>query len=172
MAGRVTQIWTTAEESAPMEPVEGIEAVDGGLAGDRYQRGTGYYSPFDVCEVTFVAGEALDRIREEAGLDLSDGQHRRNVVTRGVDLGDLLAARFRVGQAVFEGTRPRPPCRHVEEVAELDGLMDALRERGGICADVVEPGPFRVGDGVEYLEDTSFDGEGLAAAIRDRESQR
>ncbi|RNJ26156.1 MOSC domain-containing protein [Halosegnis longus] len=172
MAGRVTQIWTTAEGSAPMDSVERIEAVDGGLAGDRYQRGTGYYSPFDVCAVTFVAGEALDRIREEVGLDLSEGQHRRNVVTRDVDLSDLLDARFRVGEAVFEGTRPRPPCRHVEAVAELDGLMDALRDRGGICADVVEPGPFGVGDAIEYLEDTAFDGEGLAAAIRDRESQR
>ncbi|MDZ7745642.1 MAG: MOSC domain-containing protein [Halobacteriales archaeon] len=172
MAGHVTQVWTTAEGSAPMESTERIEAVTGGLAGDRYQRGTGYYSPFDVCEVTFVAGEALDRIRNEAGLDLSAGQHRRNVVTRGVDLSELLDARFRVGEAIFEGTRPRPPCRHVEAVAELDGLMDALRDRGGICADVVEPGEFGVGDDIEFLEDISFDGEGLAAAIRDRNSQR
>ena len=172
MAGQVEQLWTAAEGSAPMESVDRIDAVTGGLAGDRYQRGTGYYSPFDVCEVTFVAGEALDRIRREAGLDLSDGEHRRNVVTRGVDLSELLDARFRVGGATFEGTRPRPPCRHVEQVAELDGLMAALRDRGGICADVIDPGEFGVGDEIEHLEDTSFDGDGLAAAIRERESQR
>ncbi len=143
-----------------MEPAEKVRALPGGLDGDRYRRGTGYYSPFDVCEVTFVAAEALDAIASEAGIDLSGGEHRRNVVTRGVDLSALLETRFSVGGAVFEGTRPRPPCRHVEQVAGLDGLMDALRDRGGICADVVEPGEFAVGDAVEVGEDLSFDGEG------------
>jgi hypothetical protein len=166
--GHVAAIWTTLEERAPMESVERIEAVSGGLADDRYERGTGYYTPFDVCEVTFVASEALDAIREEAGIDLSGGEHRRNVVTRGVDLSELLDARFRIGDAVFEGTRPRPPCRHVEETAGLDGLMDALRDRGGICADVVEPGEFGVDDAVEYVEDRSFNADGLAAAIEER----
>jgi MOSC domain-containing protein YiiM len=168
MSGRVEAVWTTAAEGEPMTAVESASAVSGGLDGDRYQRGTGYYSPFDVCEVTFVAGAALDAIHEEAGLDLSGGEHRRNVVTRGVDLAELLASRFRIGGAVFEGTRPRPPCRHVEEVAGMEGLMDALRDRGGICADVVEAGEFAVGDDVEVLESTAFDGKGLAAAIAER----
>jgi MOSC domain-containing protein YiiM len=168
MTGRVEAIWTTANEGEPMESAEAIRAVAGGLEGDRYRRGTGYYSPFDVCEVTFVAAEAIDAIREEAGLDLSGGQHRRNVVTRGVDLAELLEARFRVGAAVFEGTRPRPPCRHVEQVAGMEGLMAALQDRGGICADVVETGEFGVGDEVEVTASTAFDGEGLAAAIAER----
>jgi len=168
MDGRVTELWIADSAGEPMRAAETVDAVAGGLAGDRYQRGTGYYTPFDVCEVTLVAGEALDAIREAAGLDLSGGEHRRNVVTRGVDLSELLEARFRVGDALLEGTRPRPPCRHVEEVAGLDGLMDALRGRGGICASVVDPGSFRVGDPISHVEDTAFDGDGLAAAIKER----
>jgi hypothetical protein len=168
MDGRVDELRIAASAGEPMRAVAAVEAVPGGLDGDRYQRGTGYYAPFDVCEATFVAGEALDAIREEAGLDLSGGEHRRNIVTRGVDLSELLEARFRVGDALFEGTRPRPPCRHVEDVAGLDGLMDALRDRGGICASVVEAGSVEVGDPVTYVEDTGFDGDGLAAAIEDR----
>ncbi|MFB6118940.1 MOSC domain-containing protein [Halosegnis sp.] len=166
--GRVEAIWTTSAEGEPMASRERVEAVPGGLAGDRYQRGTGYYTPFDVCEVTFIAGEAIDAIHREAGIDLSGGEHRRNVCTRGVDLATLLDARFQVGEAIFEGTRPRPPCRHVEQVAGIGGLMDALRERGGICADVVDPGEFGVGDRVQFLEKTEFDGEALATAIEDR----
>ncbi len=139
-----------------MERHERSEAVEGGLAGDRYLLGTGYYSPFDVCEVTFVEGEALDAIREEFDIDLSDGRHRRNVVTRGVTLHDLLGTTFRVGEVAFRGTRPRPPCAHVEDVADEEGVTRALsNRRGGICADVVTPGVLRVGDEIEILEGTA-----------------
>lgn len=168
MNGCVDELYIADSAGEPMRAVEMVDAVAGGLDGDRYQLGTGYYTPFDVCEVTLVADEALEAIREEAGIDLSGGEHRRNVVTHGVDLSELLDARFRVGDAVLEGTRPRPPCRHVEAVAGLDGLMDALRDRGGICASVVEPGSLGIGDAITYVEDTAFDGDGLAAAIEER----
>lgn len=168
MKGQVERIWVTDEGSAPMRQVEAVEAVRGGLDGDRYQRGTGYYSGFDECEVTLVEAEAVATIREEFDIDLSDGRHRRNVVTRGVAVHELLGHRFRVGDAVVEGTRPRPPCRHVEDVAGEDGVARALGDdRGGICADVVEPGKVRVGDEIERSAPVD-DTEGLVEAIRER----
>ncbi|TQQ82575.1 MOSC domain-containing protein [Halonotius terrestris] len=149
----VVDIYTAPDAGEPMEPREQIEAVEGGLVGDRYLRGNGYYSPYDVCEVTLVAGEALDTIREEYGIDLWDGRHRRNIVTRGVDLDDLLDATVRIGEAELRGTRPRPPCAHVEEVADEEGVARALGdERGGICASVTTPGKIAVGDEIEIVE--------------------
>ena len=167
--GVVETIFTTPEGSAPMEDVEGIEALARqGLAGDRYAEGTGYYSGLDECEVTFIEQEAIAEIREEHGIDLADGRHRRNVVTSGVSVHDLLNTEFRVGEVVFEGTRPRPPCAHVEQVAEEEGVARALKnQRGGICASVVEGGDLAVGDEIETLEVIS-DPDGLADAIRKR----
>ena len=153
MVGHVETIFVAEADSQPMRRVESVEAVDGGLEGDRYQTGKGYYSPFDVCEVTLVAGEAIDEIREEYGIDLTDGRHRRNVVTRDVDVHDLLGATFRIGGATMRGTRPRPPCAHVEQVANEDGVARALKEgRGGVCADVVEPGAIGAGDEIVVTE--------------------
>lgn len=173
MDGRVERIRIAAEDAAPMEAVESVEARPGGLVGDRYYEGTGYYSPFDVCEVTFVAAEALAEIREAHGIDLTDGRHRRNVVTRGVDLHGLLDHRFRVGAVTFEGTRPRPPCAHVEDVAGEDGVMDALGDgRGGICADVVDGGTLRVGDEFAVLEALNPNPSSIARAIRERVAER
>jgi MOSC domain-containing protein YiiM len=165
----VRQILTAVEDSAPMASVESVRAVPGGLEGDRYLTGRGYYSPYDVCEVTFVAREVLVEIRESTGIDLTGGRHRRNVVLQGIEVHDLLETRFRIGDALFEGTRPRPPCAHLEAVAEEEGVARALtRGRGGICADVVDPGPFRVGDDVVVLESTATDWDGLASAIEER----
>lgn len=168
-SGTVEALWIAAADSAPMQRREAVEAVSGGLDGDRYQRGTGYYSPYDVCEVTLIEGEAIDTIADSFDIDLTDGRHRRNIVARDVDLSTLLDHRFSIGDAVLEGTRPRPPCTHVEDVADEDDLMAALGEdRGGICADVIEPGEIAVGDGIEQGESTSVDPDALAASIRDR----
>jgi MOSC domain-containing protein YiiM len=167
--GRIEALWIADEGSAPMQSLTDVEAVaDRGFRGDRYLRGTGYYSPYDVCETTFIEREAIERIREERGIDLTDGRHRRNAVTSGVAVHDLLDQRFRVGGAVFEGTRPRPPCAHVEDVAGEDGVGRALTDgRGGICARVVEGGRVAVGDDVDVLGPVS-DPDDLAAAIRER----
>ncbi|RXK46731.1 MOSC domain-containing protein [Halorientalis pallida] len=169
MSGTVERIWVTDEGSAPVAAVEEIRAVRGGLDGDRYQRGTGYYSGFDECEVTLIEAEAIERIREREGIDLTDGRHRRNVVTRGVDVHELLDTRFTVGEATFEGTRPRPPCAHVEQVAREEGVAKSLgNDRGGICARVIDGGEFVVGDEIEMGESVAPDPDGLADAIRDR----
>jgi MOSC domain-containing protein YiiM len=167
--GAVEALWTSPEDGAPMESHERIACVEGGIRGDRYLRGTGHYSPFDVCEVTFVAAEALEAIREEAGIDLTDGRHRRNVVVRGADLRGLLETTFRVGEATFRGTRPRPPCAHLERVAGEEGVARALgKQRGGICADVVEPGTVRVGDELELLAaDPRTVGRSIADRLRE-----
>lgn len=167
--GHVEAIWVIDEGSAPMVQRDQIDAVEGGLAGDRYQRGTGYYSGFDGCEVTLIAGEALDTIRSRFGIDTSDGRHRRNIVTRDVSLASLLEHRFRIGDAVFEGTRPRPPCFHLADVGEDADLPEALGDdRGGICADVIEPGAIAAGDDITILDSTGIDPDAIAASIRDR----
>ena len=164
----VEAVFVTPEGSEPMERRESIDAVEGGLRGDRYQRGTGYYSPHDVCEVTLIESEAIGEIHEVHGIDLSDGRHRRNVVTSGVDVHDLLGTEFRIGDAVFRGTRPRPPCAHVEEVANEEGVTRSLTDgRGGICADVVTPGTFGVGDDLEVTkDDPETAGEKIADRLR------
>lgn len=171
--GRIEGIWTAPEGSASMDRRDEVTALAGrGLSGDRYATGRGHYSGFDECEVTFLAREAITEIRERFDVDLTDGRHRRNVVVSGVDLEALLGLRFHAGEAVFEGTRRRPPCRHLEDVAGEEGLARALGDgRAGICADVVEGGAVAVGDTVERLPEPQTSDE-VAAAIRERYAER
>ena len=151
-AGLVEEIYITNEGSAAMKRVEEVRAVAGGLAGDRYKEGTGYWTHYgDVCEVTLIEAEDLDDIEQEAGIRVKNGEHRRNIVTRGVRLHELNGSRFRVGEVVLEYDRPRPPCKHVQEVTE-PGMTRALRRRrGGICARVIEGGLIRAQDEIVAL---------------------
>jgi MOSC domain-containing protein YiiM len=87
---------------------------------------------------------------------VAHGEHRRNLVTRGVDLRGLAGWRFRVGEAVFHYDRPRPPCRYIEGLTQ-PGMTRALAaRRGGICARVVESGLIRVGDTIELIDQDSL----------------
>jgi MOSC domain-containing protein YiiM len=166
MTARVVDLFTAPEGGAPMERHEAVRAVRGGLEGDRYETGRGYYSPFDVCQVTLVDGAALDELSDRYDIDLQDGRHRRNVVTRGVDVHDLLDTTFRIGEALCRGTRPRPPCVHVEQVAGESGVARALKEgRGGVCADVLEGGRITVGDTITVVEE---DPRSVGKKIADR----
>ncbi|CAN5627494.1 MOSC domain-containing protein [soil metagenome] len=150
MKGTVEEIFTTSEGSKDMESVEEIRTIrDRGIEGDRYCEGTGFWTQYgDVCQITLISGEDLDHIETELGLNIKKGEHRRNIITRGIDLGNLRRKRFRVGEALLEYDRPRPPCKHVQDITEA-GMTRALRNRGGICARVVEAGKIKPGDAIE-----------------------
>ena len=149
MKGVVEGIYVTSQGSAAMERVDEVTTVEGcGIEGDRYCEGTGFWTRYgDVCQVTLIEGEDLDFIENELGISVKDGQHRRNIITRGVKLLDLRRKRFRVGEVLLEFDRSRPPCRHVQDLSE-PGMTRALKGRGGICARVVEAGRIRAQDAI------------------------
>ena len=120
-----------------------------GLEGDRYFAGTGSFSHSRGTgrALTLVEAEAL----EDVGLDFAAA--RRNVVTRGVALNDLVGARFRVGEVECLGRRLCEPCRHLEKL-EGEGLMRSLAGRGGLRADVLSDGEIAVGDALVEIQDS------------------
>ena len=94
-----------------------------------------------------IRAEALDRIRRRTGLAVSAGEHRRNLVVRGLSRRALERERITIGSVVFAVQGPRPPCGYLERLTE-PGMARALRGRSGICLRVAEPGALAVGDGV------------------------
>jgi MOSC domain-containing protein YiiM len=153
MTGFVEGIFLAPEGGAQMKRAKATTALEGcGLEGDRYGVGTGHWSRFGrVCEVTFMAAEDLDDIARETDVGVKNGEHRRNVVTRGISLKTLRRGeRFRAGGVVFEYRGPRSVCRYIERLTE-PGMTQALKGRGGICARVIKNGTLRVGDEIEIL---------------------
>jgi MOSC domain-containing protein YiiM len=151
MAGFVEGIFFAPEGGAEMKSVRAATALEGcGLEGDRYCAGTGHWSRFGrVCEVTFIAAEDLYNIERDTGVGVKNGEHRRNVVTRGINLKALRRGeRFRVGEVAFEYRGPRSVCRYIERLTK-PGMTQALKGRGGICASVIGNGTVRVGDEIE-----------------------
>ena len=155
MAGTVEAIFVTDKGGEPMVRVDEVRAVaDGGLEGDRYMTRTGYWTNVDECQVTLIQAEILEQIAADTDVRVQDGEHRRNIVTRGIELDSLVGRQFTVGEAVMIFDRPRPPCGYIQTITQK-GMTKALGGvRGGICARVLKSGEIRLNDSVALVEAT------------------
>jgi hypothetical protein len=149
--GRLTAIYTADSAGAPMCSCDQILAiVDAGLASDRYSLGRGFWRLTDGCQVTLIHAEDLDRAERRSGLPLGAGQHRRNLVVSGVARTELRGRCIRIGEALFEWHRVRPPCGYLDRVSG-PGMAKALGRHSGQCLRVRQGGLVKVGDEVSVL---------------------
>jgi MOSC domain-containing protein YiiM len=152
--GTVEGIFIAARAAELPAPVESANARPGkGIEGDRYFDDGGTYSDnprSDGRDITLVEAEALDGLARDTGIELSPAETRRNVVTRGVPLNDLVGRRFIVGEVECVGRRLCDPCSHLEKLTQ-PGVLKGLVDRGGLRADVVRGGTIRPGDELREL---------------------
>ena len=150
----MAHIFVAAKRGAPMEARDEVEALaDVGLRGDRYTHTASRFSAH--YQVTLIELEAIESFTRATGLALAPPMPRRNIVTRGVSLNDLVGKRFRIGAVLLEGAELCEPCTlfakrtHREVLAHFKG-------RGGLRARVLEGGAIRAGDGLRVDDSVNF----------------
>ncbi len=140
----------SAAAAAPVAQ-QAVRAVPGhGLEGDRYFVAKGTFSPKlhrADHELTLVEEEKVTDFNLEYGRDLSPGDIRRNVVTRGVSLNDLVGREFRVGEVHVRGIRLCEPCSHLARLAD-PLVLPGLKHKAGLRAQILTEGWIRVGDAI------------------------
>lgn len=145
---RVEAIFTTPAASEPMIAHTRINAIAGqGLEGDRYALGIGFYSDGqEGRQLTLIEAEDLEQLNA-SGVELTQQECRRNIVTRGVELQPLIGRKFLIGEVLCEGVKMCPPCNHLEDLTR-PGPLRGLARSGGIRAHILTDGPMSVGDPV------------------------
>ena len=158
--GHVVSLHIAPEASAKMETVTEVRAVPGrGLEGDRYFKGTGFYSPrpshggrevtlIEIESVEALDGGVLSATGDTGGIKLAAADTRRNIATSGVPLNHLVDKEFWVGSVLMRGTRLCEPCKHLDELTQ-PGVMGGLIHRGGLRAQILTEGAIRPGDIVQ-----------------------
>jgi len=124
----------------PIVEVPEVECVSGrGLQGDRFFDYKNNYKG----QVTFFAWETYQAIcRALAVAGKPPAVFRRNVLTAGVELNELIGREFEVQGVRFRGTEECRPCYWMEQ-AFAPGANEFLKGRGGLRAEILNDGLLR-----------------------------
>lgn len=147
MPARVVAIYVSPEATVLPHSVNDAQVrAHQGLVGDRYGEGRGTFTEWEPKgpgrDLTLIEREVVDDLKLDAA------ELRRNLVTEGLRLNELVGKRFRIGEVLIEGIRLCPPCMHLDKVTGKS-LLAPLADRGGLRADILSDGVIRVGDEIK-----------------------
>jgi MOSC domain-containing protein YiiM len=159
MTGIVCGIFYAKTKGGPMLAISDAELTpELGVVGDRYGLGKGSWSTpgkkhRQVSLITMEAIRAIDRKPQGAPRTIQPSETRRNIITSGIDLNQLVGKEFRIGDdVVLRGTKLCDPC---ERPAKLAGkpkfdFAKVFENKGGLCAEVIKGG--RISDSDDIVE--------------------
>lgn len=127
-------------DTHPMIEVSEIECLAGrGIRGDRYFDFKDDYKG----QITFFSLEVFDELCNAMQIHHHlPSLARRNVMTRRVDLNNLIGQEFDVQGVRFFGTEECRPCYWMDR-AFAPGTQDFLKGRGGLRAKILTSGQLR-----------------------------
>jgi MOSC domain-containing protein YiiM len=145
---RVEWIGISPGYRQPIEPRDEVSvAVGTGIDGDYHSK----KRPGGQRQVSLIQAEHFDVIAAKTGRDsVGPERFRRNIVVRGIELAALIGRRFRIGEALLEGTGPCTPCSRMDENLGEGGRL-AMKGLGGLTAAVIEAGRIRRGDSLTVV---------------------
>ena len=144
-----------------MISVPEVHAVpDRGLMGDRFFRHSWSALGRPDKALTLIEMETIEAAEAELNVKLAAKDIRRNIVTSGVPLLQLLDREFAIGGVVLRGLRLFEPCMHMEKLVGIPGVCRALLHRSGLKAAILTEGIMRAGDPVSLRD------QAQASAVR------
>lgn len=126
--------------SHPISEVSEIKCVAGrGICGDRFFDYRRDYKG----QITFFEFEVYTMLRETLRVfEPTPSVFRRNVITGGADLNELIGKEFELQCVRFLGVEECKPCHWMNE-AFAPGTEELLRGRGGLRAMILNDGTLR-----------------------------
>ena len=152
MNGRVKEILIAKEAGAKPVSVDSATLIAGkGIVGDRYFTGDGKFSErlagLPDVEITLIESEQVEAFNKIANKRFVPADFRRNIVTAGVQLNDLVGIAFKIGPVQLNGIRLCEPCAYLSNILG-DEIMEFMLHKAGLRAQIVQGGNISVANTV------------------------
>ncbi len=154
--GRIVAISVSKRKGIPKTNVHSVHLIENfGLEGDVH--GGNWHR-----QVSFLALESIDSMREKGLPHLRPGAFAENITTEFIDIPHLsVGARVRIGpDAELEITQIGKECH--DKCAIFFKVGDCVMPREGIFAKVIAGGDIRVGDRVTVKPNAEWNAEAAA----------
>lgn len=147
MPGTIKEIYIAERGNSPVL-LASVQVEEGkGVAGDRYFEEKGTFSKKlegnRKSEITFIAAEEIDKFNETQNENIGYGDARRNIITLGIELHELIGKEFSIGTARFLGIERCEPCAHLAKVVSQKVLPHLVNT--GLRAAILKSGEISIG---------------------------
>ena len=128
--------------------VNTINLITGkGVIGDRHFKD--YNDPYN--HLSIIESENIDEYNKKYNLDIPYLDFRRNIITRGIKLNDLIEKKLMIGDVRLEVIDLCRPCRHLAEKLEKNNIIKEFLRKGGIRCEILNDGKISIGDQIKII---------------------
>ena len=131
-----------------IEKVNNIEVVAGkGIKGDRN------YHDYNEArkQITLIESESIDYYNQKFNTNFSYLDLRRNLITKNIQLNELVGKKLSIGQIDIQVHDLCRPCNYLQEILGKDNIIKEFLRRGGLRCEILISGNIKVGDEIKIL---------------------
>ena len=144
----VFKLGIAANNNQPIKEVNSIEVLaNKGIVGDRHFHD--FNDPYN--QLSLIEAENIDEYNIKFGLDIPYINFRRNVVTKGIQLNDLIGKKLKVGNVELEGIELCRQCRHLTEMLDQKNILKEFMRKGGLRCQILSSSKINIGDKIEII---------------------
>ena len=145
---KVFELGITAINNKKINKVESIEVIKNkGVVGDRHFKE--FNDPYN--QLSLIESENIDYYNIKFGSNIPYLDFRRNIVTKWIQLNDLVGKKLLIGNVEVEGIDLCRPCRHLTEVLGQENILKEFLRRGGLRCQVLSSSSIKIGDKIKVL---------------------
>ena len=140
--GKVVEIAISKSFKGKMESLTSIEVIAGeGIVKDRHIKKNNDKRN----QITLIEIENIKYYNQVAKALIPSIDFRRNIITEGIKLNQLLGKEFLVGEVKLKAHDLCRPCKYLQERLEQKNFIKELLYKGGIRCEVLNDGKISVG---------------------------
>ena len=129
-----------------MNSINNAEAIaKKGLVNDRH-----FKENIDKkCQVTLIEIENINYYNHTVRKSISPIDFRRNIITEGIKLNDLVGKEFTIGEVRLKGHDLCRPCKSLQENLGQKNIIKEFLKKGGLRCEILNNGKIFVGDEIK-----------------------
>ena len=144
----VFKIGITINNNKPINEVSSINVLaNQGIIGDRHFKQ--FNDPYN--QLTLIESENIDNYNIKHGINIPYIDFRRNIITKGIKLNDLVGKKILVGKVKLEVIDLCRPCKHLCEVLGQENIIKEFLRRGGIRCQILTSSSIKINDKISIL---------------------
>ena len=146
---KIIKIGVASDNNKEIQEVNSIKVfANKGIVGDRHYKE--FNDPY--CQLTLIESENIDYYNSKYGFNFRYVDFRRNIITKGISLNNLIGKKLLIGKVEVEVIDLCRPCRHLTEMLNQKNILKEFMRRGGLRCQILSSAKINIDDEIKILD--------------------